>query len=174
MAGGGCSATTVPVSGWAGRPSGSRSDGLQRGLPQTPLQRAVLAASGAAGYSELLQACYSATPTWLASFSPLVSQYAERDPLADRIAQRAAAKLERLLFSLVPGAREPIVLAGSVLTRPGPVSTAFRARLAARATNPVLTSTNGVIGAVWIGLQSRVSDAPKVHDRLVATIEQWL
>lgn len=159
---------------WLGREAVRATlDGLQQATPGGPLQRAVMTATRSNGYLDLLHACYAATPTWLAQFSSLVSQHAADDPVASDIADRAAALLERLLFSLDPRPDVPIVLAGSVLTKQGPISQSFRGRLSRRAVNPVLTSTTSVIGALWIGLQSRVGDSTVVHDRLVATARRW-
>ena len=160
---------------WLGRAAVRATlDALQREAPLGPLQHDVLTASGVAGYLELLQVCYDSPPTWLAQFSPLVSRHAATDPVASGIAEGAVSRLEDLVFSLVLQPGGPIVLAGSVLTTAGPVSAGLRARLARRVNNPVLTSTTGVVGALWLGLGSRVRSSPSVHGRLVASAGRWL
>ncbi len=159
---------------WIGRAAVRATlGGLQREAPLGPLQRAVLAATGAAGYNDLLQASYAASPTWLAQFSTLVSEHTAGDPVAAGIVDQAITLLERLLLSLEPDPDRPVVLAGSVLTTGGPVSSGFRARLAQRLSNEVLSSTSGVIGALWIGLRPGAADARTVHHRLVATAKRW-
>jgi glucosamine kinase len=159
---------------WLGRAAVRATlDGLQQDLPLGPLQRSVLESSGAGDYLGLLQACYAAPPTWLARFSVLVSRHAAADPVAGEIAETAVTRLEELLFSLRPVPEVPVVLAGSVLATPGPVSTGFRSRLARRMDNPVLASTSGVIGALWLGLEPHVQAAPAVHARLRATAGQY-
>lgn len=136
-----------------------------------PLQRAVLEAAGATNYLELLQACYAAPPTWLAQFAPLVSQYADRDHAAAEIVAEAVRHLEGLLSSLDPVGGRPLVLAGSVLTTPGPVNRTLRSRLGASVSS-VYTSSSGVVGALWMALAPRVDGDPAVHRRLVSTAER--
>jgi N-acetylglucosamine kinase-like BadF-type ATPase len=146
---------------------------LQEAVPLTPLHRDVLATANATDYPSLLQVCYSSAPIRLAGFAPLVSRQAEADPDAHKIAEEAARALAGLVISLRPRNKQPIVLAGSVLTRPGPIRAAFLARISGQLDNPLLHSTAGVIGGLWIGLRPRVHDAASVHARLVSSAEQW-
>jgi glucosamine kinase len=143
--------------------------GLQEGQPLGRLQRGVLTAAGATDYPGLLRACYAATPTWLARFAPLVAAHCDADPAAAEIAELAVGRLSELLLSLDPRPGEPIVLAGSVLTSVGPISRAFLARIGHRLSNPLLHSTIGVIGALWIATRSRAANAVQVHAKLVRT-----
>lgn len=159
---------------WIGRQAvRSALDGLQRqasgGPALGPLQRAVVQATGAADYLELLEACYVGAPTWLAQFAPLVSEHADRDPLAASIAAEAGHHLESLLGALSPVAGRPLVLAGSVLTSSGPVGRQLRSRLAEQGSHRILTSTSGVVGALWLALKPQVGGDPAVHRRLVLT-----
>ncbi|MET0694624.1 MAG: BadF/BadG/BcrA/BcrD ATPase family protein [Propionibacteriaceae bacterium] len=147
---------------------------LQRAEALGPLHEAVLDTSDTRDYVELLQASYAATPTWLAQFSALVSAHAADDPVAAGIAAEAVSLLERLFLSLDPEPELPVVLGGSVLTKPGPVSAALRERLAARPGAEVLTSSSGVIGALWIALRRHVAESTDAHDRLVASAAPWL
>jgi glucosamine kinase len=159
---------------WMGRAAvRSTLAALQRSGPLGPLHEAVLDTSGAQDYLELLQACYSASPTWLAQFSSLVSAHAADDPVAAGIARQAVAFLEELFLSLEPEPMVPVVLGGSVLTKPGPVSAGLRARLASRSGVEVLTSSTGVIGALWIALRRHVAESTEVHQRLVSTAGHW-
>lgn len=155
---------------WLGRAAVRATlDDLQREVPLGALQRDVLVAAGASDYAGLLQNCYRASPTWLAQFAPLVTLHAERDPVAADIADQAARLLAEAVISLRPVPAEPIVLGGSVLTTPGPVSSGFRTRIAETLPNTLLRSTSAVIGALWIGTRARVLNEAAVHARLVST-----
>ena len=147
---------------------------LQQGRPLGPLQQAVLESSAAGDYLGLVQASYFAPPTWLASFAPLVSRHAAADPVAAQIAGQAADLLHDLLDSLGPRPGHPIVLSGSVLTTPGPVSDTLRRRLAHLPDQTVLTSTSSVVGALWIALHDLGRDGPTVHQSLVDTATRWM
>lgn len=153
---------------WIGRAAVRATlESLQRGRPLGPLEQAVLEFSAAGDYLDLVGASYAAAPTWLASFAPLVSRHAANDPVAVQIAEQAAGLLHDLLDSLGPRPGQPIVLSGSVLTTPGPVSGALRRRLAQRQDQAVLTSTSSVVGALWIALHDLGRDRPSAHDTLV-------
>jgi len=164
---------------WIGRAAvRSTLAALQEQRPLGPLQRDVLAMSGTGGYLDLLQACYQATPTWLAEFSPLVSRHAGGDPAAAEIADQAVLLLLDLLLGLHPRPGEPIVLAGSVLAQDGPVSRSFRHRLAQLEGAPgeareVLSASTGVVGALWLAVQPWVVDPSATHARLSATARRW-
>jgi len=159
---------------WLGRAAvRSTLAALQGAQPLSPLHEAVLDSSSTRDYLELLQACYQATPTWLAQFSTLVSAHAADDPVAAGIAAEAVSLLDRLFLSLEPEAELPVVLGGSVLTTPGPVSAGLRERLAARPGTAVLTSSSGVIGALWIALRRHVAESTDVHERLVASAARF-
>lgn len=165
---------------WLGRAAVRATlDALQRQVPLGPLQLDVLATAGVSGYADLLVACYGAAPTWLALFSVLVSRHAEHDPLAAAIADEAAVRLVRLLTSLELHAGDPIVLAGSVLSKDGPVSRAFHRRLGQlrdvrSGQTSVLSPSSGVVGALWLALSSRGIDAGSVHAELTTTVRRWL
>jgi glucosamine kinase len=160
---------------WIGRAAVRATlESLQRGRPLGPLEQAVLESSAADDYLGLLRVSYAAVPTWLASFAPLVSRHAAADPVAAQIAGQAADLLHDLLDSLGPRPGQPVVLSGSVLTTPGPVSDALRRRLAQRPDQTVLTSTSSVVGALWIGLRDLRRDRSAAHQRLVDTATRWM
>lgn len=155
---------------WLGREAvRSTLRALQRGEPLEPLHRAVLAAAGADGPDALVRHCYDSPPIWLASLAVLLTEHAA-DPAAQQICAAAVERLAALVDSLdlVPG--QPLVLAGSVATRRGPVSTALGDRLAERYANPVLRASNGVIGALWIAARSCGVTSAETHRRLVSSL----
>ncbi|GAA1847981.1 N-acetylglucosamine kinase [Microlunatus capsulatus] len=141
---------------------------LDEGRPPTPLTAAVLAEAGAGGYLDLVQACYTHPPTWLARFAPLVSRHAEDDPVAGAIADAAADLLAATLATLDPRPGEPVVLGGSVLATPGPVRDRFAARVAPGL--ELLSAESGLVGATWIASRRLGRASAALHARLVATL----
>ncbi|MFE3455271.1 N-acetylglucosamine kinase [Nonomuraea sp. NPDC059194] len=87
--------------------------------------------------------------TVLGPLSALVSQAATAgDPMAVDIAERAAAHLAETVARVYDGG--PIVLAGSVLTTPGPVRQAVRTLLERRWDAQVSTARDGAGAAAWL------------------------
>lgn len=155
---------------WLGRAAVRATlDAQQRGVSLGPMHRAVQSVTGTSGYLDLLQACYGQTPSWLAGLAPLVSEHAATDPVAGGIAVGAVDRLEQLLLGVDPRPEHPLVLAGSVVSAAGPVGRGLRDRLRARGLGPVLSSSTGVVGALWIALRPYVRDAAAVHARLLTT-----
>lgn len=118
----------------------------------------------------LITALQGRHPLDLARLAPLVSEAAERgDPLAGDIVAEAA----RLLTATVaevrpPGDRTPIVLAGSVLTTPGPVRRAVSDLLARRWDAPVTVAAHGAGAAAWLAaLPLLGAEAVSAHARFV-------
>lgn len=82
---------------------------------------------------DLVRLTEQRTPAELGAFARLVAEHARTgDPVAAAITERCAAALLRSLEA-VDGTEGPVVLAGSVLTSPGPVRDQVRAQLGARA-----------------------------------------
>jgi glucosamine kinase len=156
---------------WLGR-SAVRSTltALQQNHPLGSLGTAVLAAAGSSDYDDLLHTCYSMPPSWLATFATLVNEHAESDPVAAQIAAEAVRLLCDTALSLQPVPHQPIVLAGRVLSHPGPVSAAVAARLQRKLANPVLTSHSRVTGALWIALRHQTEGSGPLHARLVDSV----
>jgi N-acetylglucosamine kinase-like BadF-type ATPase len=142
---------------------------LESGAPPTPLQEAVLRIAGAADVSGLIERCYAEPPIWLASLSVLLAEHPQ-DPAGCELTEAAVQHLLGLLDGVAPDPDEPLVLAGSVITAPGPVSAAFAAAVAARHPGPLLTARTGVVGALWIALQSQDHPPAAVHERLVESL----
>ncbi|MEU8378528.1 BadF/BadG/BcrA/BcrD ATPase family protein [Streptosporangium sp. NPDC048865] len=133
---------------------------------------------GAAGAAEetrapairLVVRAQSRPPLELARLAPLVSRAAaEGDPAALRIVSTAA----RLLCETVaevrrPGETSPIVLAGSVLTSEGPVSSAVRERLGPA----TVLAGDGAGAAAWLAGREAFgwdpATAARLHTRIVS------
>lgn len=159
---------------WIGRAAVRATlSALQARRQLSPLHRAVLELAGTTDYLELLQGCYAGPPAQLARFSPLVSEHAVHDDEAAGIVAAAVELLAELVLGLGLHREAPLVLAGSVLTKPGPVGAQLRSRLSGSTPSPLLNSTSGVIGALWIGLRSRGRPAP-VHERLLVSARRWV
>ena len=88
--------------------------------PAGPLTEAVIGLAGTRDPVAIVQLCYANPPVWLSTFAELVTRHAE-DPVAAAIASRAAQHLLDTLLDLDLDPVLPVVLAGSVATRPGPV-----------------------------------------------------
>lgn len=119
----------------------------------------------------IVQRCYAQPPVWLSTFAELVTRHAE-DPMAISIARRAAEHLVHLLVDLAPAPDQPVVLAGSVATRPGPVSAALQAGLTAALANPRLTAESGLVGALWLAAGASGDPEADVHSRLAGSLSR--
>ncbi len=147
---------------------------LEEGQPLSGLHGDVLADAGARDYVGLLEACYAHPPTWLARFAPLVSRWADADPLAGEIADEAAALLAGTLAGLAPQVGEPVVLAGSVLAHaagpePGPVGRRLVTLLPPGLT--LVQGGSGLVGATWIAARRLGLARPELHRQLSETVE---
>jgi hypothetical protein len=131
------------------------------------LNRAVVQLAGAHDYAGLVARCYRERPTALGRYAPLVSAHATDSPDAAELIESAAGALAATLLALDPEPDLPIVLAGSLLVRPTPISAAVRARLAGRPTPP-LTASQGALGACWLALRGLGVTDPAVHARLIS------
>lgn len=121
----------------------------------------------------LRDAVYDGPPIALAALAPLVSAAATAgDRVAQRIADRAVSLLMATATALTgehPDPDEPLVLAGSLLTAPGPIGAEVQRRLAERHGGTPLLAAPGAVGAAWLAarvLEPEVGAA--VHERLTA------
>lgn len=145
---------------------------LQAGtVPVGPLAEAVIRQAGTRDPVAIVQLCYANPPVWLSTFAELVARHAD-DPVAAAIAERAAGHLVDALLGLGLDPVLPVVLAGSVATRPGPVREALRARLDQRLHNPVFTAESGLVGALWLAAGTLGSPAERVHTRLAQSVSR--
>ncbi|WP_084959095.1 N-acetylglucosamine kinase [Thermoactinospora rubra] len=119
-----------------------------------PLAELVLRHLGVRTPEEVPAAVQARPPLALAELAPLVSA-AVPDPVAVEIAEEAAARLARTLAEVhVPGT--PVVLAGSVLTREGPVR---RAVLDLLAEHRPGTAGDGAGAAAWLAARELLPPA---------------
>lgn len=116
----------------------------------------------------IIERCYTEPPIWLAGFGSLVSRHLD-DPVAAEIAGRAAGHLVATLLDLDLDPTLPVVLAGSVATRPGPVRSALAGRLAESLSRTPLAAEDGVVGALWLAARQLGIEDPTVHARLGRT-----
>lgn len=134
-----------------------------------PLALAVIEAAGTGPDPvAIIGRCYTEPPIWLAGFGALVSRHVD-DPIAAEIAERAAGQLLATLLDLDLAPTLPVVLAGSVATRPGPVRTALTSRLDEALNRMPLTAADGVVGALWLAARQLGVDEPAVHAELTRT-----
>jgi glucosamine kinase len=119
----------------------------------------------------LVGAAFAVSPAHLGRLAPLVSAAAQAgDPVAHAITEAA---VDRLAHALDTVARDQpstgaVVLAGSVLLSPGPVSAAIRARVRERFGSEPTSAHDGAAGAaaIAIGRLHGTALAPGVHARL--------
>lgn len=124
----------------------------------------------------LRDAVYDGPPTGLARLAPLVPAAASA---GDRVAQRIVDRAVDLLMNTVGalpggGPAGPLVLAGSVLTSPGPIQHEVRRRITARYGSAPLIARSGAGGAAWLAARQLASGrrgpvpGEEVHTRLTA------
>ncbi|NUR25063.1 MAG: hypothetical protein HOV83_04320, partial [Catenulispora sp.] len=119
----------------------------------------------------LRDAVYDGPPIALAALAPLVSAAATA---GDRVAQRIVDRSVTLLMATATALTgdnpdEPLVLAGSLLTAPGPIGAEVQRRLAEHHGGTPLIAAPGAVGAAW--LAARVLEPgidARVHGRLAA------
>ncbi|RZU53736.1 N-acetylglucosamine kinase-like BadF-type ATPase [Krasilnikovia cinnamomea] len=149
----------------------------RRGEP-TLLRDAVLAAltgdedvpADPAEQAETLRAAvYDGPPIALAALAPLVPAAAEAgDRVAQRIVDRAVTLLVDTAAALVgEDPAGPLVLAGSLLGRGGPIGREVARRLAGHDGGPPLRAGSGAGGAAWLAARSLAPHlGPDAHARL--------
>ncbi len=119
---------------------------------------------------QLIFKVYESSAIELSRFAPLVFAV-DNDAVATDIIERAADALARTLLAVAPGAAEPLVFGGSVLTKGATVAAAVAARLATPAT-PILVH-DGVVGAAVLvlkrhGIEVDAAVFTRIQDSLVA------
>ncbi|MBB5080553.1 N-acetylglucosamine kinase [Nonomuraea endophytica] len=159
---------------WIGRAAAKAVvQGLDRGEPAGELSELVLthflgAERGATprATADRIVRLAQADHMCLAALAALVSQAASAgDPMAVKIAREAAGQLVATVRRL--HTTGPVVLAGSVLTNPGPVRQAVRELLG---DTPVRTARDAAGAAAWLAARDLLgSRAVELHERFVAT-----
>lgn len=154
---------------WIGRAGAAAAvaelDGLGPATVLTPrvLQAAGVAGEGAlsrgsdgrpVGLEQLIRVLYAQRPVQLAAFAPLVFDAAEeQDPVAERILQEAGEQLAQTI-ELVQAAPGPVVVGGSIVSRPGAPQRVLRAHVtAAFGDQPFVLVDSGAAGATMLALR---------------------
>jgi N-acetylglucosamine kinase-like BadF-type ATPase len=119
----------------------------------------------------LRDAVYDGPPIALAALAPLVSAAATAgDRVAQRIVDRSVSLLMATATALTgDSSDEPLVLAGSLLTAPGPIGAEVQRRLAEHHGGTPLIAAPGAVGAAWLAARMLEPEVDAgVHGRLVA------
>jgi glucosamine kinase len=112
---------------------------------------------------------YAVAPASLGALAPVVTEQAEAgDAVAADIVRRGATGLLASLDAVRPDAPGPVVLAGALLTRPGPVLTTVTDGLAERAVRTPRSADHPTAGAAWLALVSLGITDAAIHESLVA------
>ncbi len=124
-----------------------------------PLLERLLGRPGPYTAQDVIAEVYSVPPASLGSLAPVVTANAG-DPVADDIVGRGVAGLLRSLDAVRTDG--PVVLAGALLTQPGPVLAAVRNSIA-----EPRTAHDPTAGAAWLALVSLGITTETVHASLV-------
>ena len=124
---------------------------------------------GPGGVQDVIAAAYSRAPAALGTLAPVVTAQARAgDPVATAIVERGVAGLLASLDAVRPAGPGPVVLAGALLTAPGPVRDGVAAGIARRGLPDPGRADQPAAGAAWLALVERgVTDAA-VHAQLTA------
>ncbi|MDH6470979.1 glucosamine kinase [Micromonospora sp. H404/HB375] len=167
---------------WLGREAVRRLlTGLDRAQAPGDLGRRVLSElTGATAVDDrpratvdaVVQAVTRRPPVELARLAPLVvSSARDGEPTAVALIAEAAAALAQSVSRIrPPGAADPVVLGGGLLTGDTPLAGAVRAELAGRWPDaPLLSAGDGAAAAAWLAARDlpEVTDPAALHARLV-------
>lgn len=115
----------------------------------------------------LFRVVYGAPPLALAGLAPLVSAAGD-DPAAGRIVEEAAGHLVACAARIrLEDDTSPLVFAGSVLTREGPIGGAVRERVSRVWRGPVSVAREAADAAAWLAARDLVRDPVAVHRRIM-------
>ncbi|GAA5054438.1 BadF/BadG/BcrA/BcrD ATPase family protein [Thermocatellispora tengchongensis] len=119
----------------------------------------------------VIRSLQSAPPAAVAALAPHVGTAASQgDPVATEIVTEAAALLAETVAAVRrPGDTTPIVLAGSVLTTPGPVREAVHDLLSRRWRAPIATAGSGAGAAAWLAARTLLGPAATPAHPLLVT-----
>jgi glucosamine kinase len=116
---------------------------------------------------DVIAKAYAVPPASLGELAPVVTAQAEAgDPVAGDIVRRGVTGLLASLDAVRLDASGPVVLAGALLTRPGPVLAAVTDGLAERAVLSPRSAEHATAGAAWLALVSLGVTDEGVHARL--------
>lgn len=116
---------------------------------------------------DVIAKVYAVAPASLGELAPVVTAQAEAgDRVAGDIVRRGVTGLLASLDAVRPDAPGPVVLAGALLTRPGPVLAGVTDGLVERAVSTQRSATHPAAGAAWLALVSLDVTDEAVHARL--------
>jgi N-acetylglucosamine kinase-like BadF-type ATPase len=140
--------------------------GPTTGLAEPMLER-LLGRPGPHGVQDVIGGVYDVPPASLGELAPVVTAVAAAgDQVARDVAARGTAGLLASLDAVRPAGRGPVVLAGALLTRPGPVLAGVSAGLADRGVADPRPAERPTAGAAWLALVSLGVTDEAVHARL--------
>jgi N-acetylglucosamine kinase-like BadF-type ATPase len=125
-----------------------------------PLLEKLLGTAGPHTVQDVIARAYAVPPASLGELAPVVTQRAEDgDEVASDIVRRGVEGLLASLAAVRETTTGPVVLAGALLTQPGPVLAGMRAGLAV----PPRTAVEPAAGSAWLALVSLGVTDEKVH-----------
>ncbi len=131
-----------------------------------PLLEALLGRPAPYTVQDVIAAAYSAAPASIGQLAPVVTEEADRDPVAADIVRRGVAGLLASLDAVRPVAPGPVVLAGALLTTPGAVLDGVTDGLEARRLGAPSPAHQPAAGAAWLALASLGVTDERVHATL--------
>ncbi|MGW4473796.1 N-acetylglucosamine kinase [Nonomuraea sp. NPDC004354] len=164
---------------WLGRQAVGRVlDTLRHGAPpygrlaETVVERLLETTGTPLGpdrVDQVIRAVHARAPLALAELAPLVTAAAEAGDAAaaNLITQAAGHLVDTVAKVRAQGETSPIVLAGSVLTRGGPLGHAVRDRLARHWHAPVTVAGDAACAAAWLAARDLVPDPDALHTRIM-------
>jgi len=114
---------------------------------------------------DVIARAYAVPPASLGTLAPVVTDHAD-DPVAGGIVARGVAGLLASLDAVRPDTPGPVVLAGALLTSPGPVRDGVAAGIAERGLDAPGVAHLPAAGAAWLALVSRGVSDDEVHERV--------
>ena len=132
-----------------------------------PLLARLLGRPAPYAVQDVIAAAYAVAPASIGGLAPVVTEQAHHgDPVAADLVRRGVAGLLASLDAVRPDAPGPVVLAGALLTTPGPVLAGVTDGLAARGLGAPSQADRPAAGAAWLALVSLGVTDPAVHSLL--------
>ncbi|HYH34519.1 MAG TPA: BadF/BadG/BcrA/BcrD ATPase family protein [Nocardioides sp.] len=116
---------------------------------------------------DVIARAYAVPPATLGELAPVVTEQADLgDAVAADVVRRGVAGLLASLDAVTPVGPGPVVLAGALLTRAGPVMSGVAEGIARRGLGVPSSADLPAAGAAWLALVSLGITDPRVHERL--------
>ena len=132
-----------------------------------PLFHQLLGRPAPYAVQDVIARVYAVPPTALGTLAPLVTAHAATgDPVAAEIVRRGVTGLLASLDAVTSTTQGPVVLAGALLTTPGPVFAGVRDGIVDRGLGRPQAAERPAAGAAWLALTSLDVTDEEVHTRL--------